>query len=131
MRDESAALGGLCALLGVVPTKPLSNARRELPSLSRGERLCFTFEFYRHLVPASEVTLEHFVLLATALAQGTEVEMIPCVHCGGIMVVERHPVARRGCDYCSRSRGSYTMEQTPVGERSIGPDARNPQGTLF
>jgi hypothetical protein len=128
MQSEAAALAGLCRLLGVIPLQRLSNVRRELPSLSRGERLCTVFEMYRRFMPDSEVTLEHAVLLVTALAQGTELEMGNCVHCGGVIVVDRYGTTRRACIHCHH-HPDQLIDNEQATQQHIAP--ADPQQDLF
>lgn len=100
-RSEAAAFVGLCYLLRVLPAETLSNARRELPSLARGERLCHAYEMYRSLVPDSSISLEHAVLLIMTVAQGHEFQVGNCRVCGGVVVAFRHTLVRWSCAHCN------------------------------
>jgi hypothetical protein len=105
LRDEAAAIGGLCYAMGVLPSRPLANANRELPSLSCGERLCYAFELYRSLIPDSPIDLEHLILLVTVLAQGDEVALGHCCQCDAAILVDRLGAQRLVCSHCRRSSG--------------------------
>jgi hypothetical protein len=99
-RSESAAIVGLCYLLGVLPAQPLANPRLELPSVARGKRLCDAFELYRQLVPHSLMTLDHVVLLIMTVAQGYEFRVGHCMSCGGVIVIDRSSLRRCRCAHC-------------------------------
>ena len=101
VRDEAAALVGLCSVLQVIPAQPLDNARRELPGLQRGERLCRVFELFQGLVGSSEFTLDHAILLIVAVAQGTELRLGHCTDCGGAMIFDPEALSRRMCSHCA------------------------------
>lgn len=132
-RNEAAALAGLCYALEVIPLRPVENARRELPGVRRGERACLAFEMYRSVVPISEITLEHTLLLVTSLAQGGELQMGCCAHCGAAMVFDPYGGNRRVCSYCRDEKGSGGGERPPAaGSPLNGPDsARHEQQSLF
>ena len=125
LRSEAAAIAGLCYVLDVIPSRRLSNARRELPNVGRGQRMCLAFEMYRKLVPASKITLEHIVLLVTAIAQGNELRVIHCLGCGGAIIMDRFELARRRCTHCSerQTRGALVrlrVQSSAIGEASPG-----------
>jgi hypothetical protein len=103
LRNEAAAIGGLCYALEVLPNRPLAHAVRELPGLARGERLCYAFELYRSLIPDSPIDLEHLILLVTVLAQADEVVLGHCCHCDAAILVDRLGGRRRVCSHCRRS----------------------------
>jgi hypothetical protein len=99
MQQESALLASLLSLLGVLPAEPGSAAA--LPALGRGELLCQAFEAYRLLLPAAQISFEHAVFLATALARGDQLRLGGCRECGGLLVTERFPLRERCCHHCS------------------------------
>ncbi len=113
LRSEAAALAGLCCLLEVIPQTPLSNIRRDLPTVARGERLCTAFEMYRGMIPVSRMTLEHVVLLVMALAQGSELQLGHCVSCGGMIVTDRYGTTRRSCGHCAELEPHRVREILP------------------
>jgi hypothetical protein len=108
MREEAAALAALCRVLQVIPPRMVPNARRELPGLARGERLCSAFEMYQTLIGNSEITLERAVLLVIAIAQGTELQLGHCLHCGGAIVFDPLAAVRRACSYCREAEPAVT-----------------------
>lgn len=113
-RSESAAVVGLCYLLDVLPPETISNPRRELPSVSRGQRLCVAYEMYLELVPKTVMTLEHVVLLIMTVAKGHEFQVGHCVSCGGVIVIDRSSLRRWSCTHC----GDHVAHEEGAGERS-------------
>lgn len=103
-RSEAAALVGLCYLLEVLPTRVLDDPRRELPCVTRGERLCEAYEMYRRLVPETPITLEHLVLLVMTVSQGKEFEVTHCAACRAVIVLDRGGRRRGTCTHCGDSR---------------------------
>lgn len=99
-RSESAAIVGLCYLLEVLPLEIVANPRRELPGVSRGQRLCVAYEMYLDLVPKTVMTLEHVVLLIMTVAKGHEFQVGHCVSCGGVIVIDRSSLRRWSCTHC-------------------------------
>lgn len=117
MRSEAACLGGLARSLGVLPPKQVKSAARVLPGVALGELLCHTFEVYRDVVPEARLTMEHFILLVLALAEGEEIELDHCAHCIGVIIVEVASRERRICFSCRESGGvkvdAYGEEDAP------------------
>ena len=98
---ETAQLASLFSLLRVVPAQSGVEAAGSLPSVVRGERLCYAFEIYRATIPSAQISFEHAVFLATALARGDQLRLGKCSGCGGLMVVERFPVREKCCQDCA------------------------------
>jgi hypothetical protein len=104
LQEETAVLASVLSLLGVVPSAtPAAAAAADaaLPGLTRGELLCQAFEVFRLLLPAAQISFEHAVFLATALARGDQLRLGPCSDCGGLMVTERFPVRAARCHHCA------------------------------
>jgi hypothetical protein len=101
---ETAQLASLLSLLGVIPTQPGLEAAASLPNVSRGERLCYAFEMYQTTIPSAQISFEHAVFLAIALARGDQLRLGACRDCGGLLVIERFPVRDRRCLYCTNLR---------------------------
>jgi hypothetical protein len=97
---ETAQLASLLSLLAVIPLHPSPEAAGSLPSVTRGDRLCYAFEMYRSLVPSAQISFEHAVFLATALARGDQLRLGGCRECGGLLVSERFPIGDKRCQYC-------------------------------
>ena len=98
---ESAQLASLLSLFGVIPVQPSPELAAALPSVARGEKLCSAFELFRTTIPTSQISFEHSVFLAKALARGDQLKLGGCRECGGLMVMERLPIRERRCQYCA------------------------------
>jgi len=101
VQQETAVLASLLSLLGVLPVRPATEASQGLPGVARGELLCQAFEIYRALIPSSQISFEHAVFLAVALARGDQLRLGGCAECGCLVVVERYPVRDKRCHYCA------------------------------
>lgn len=101
VQQETAVLASLLSLLGVVPPQPTPEDPNSAPGVARGELLCQAFEAYRALIPSSQISFEHSVFLATALARGDQLRLGGCVECGSLVVVERFPIRDKRCHYCT------------------------------
>ena len=97
---ETAQLASLLSLLGVVPIQPGLEAASCLPTVARGERLCYAFEMYQTTIPTAQISFEHAVFLAAALARGDQLRLGGCRECAGLLVLERFPLRDRRCQYC-------------------------------
>lgn len=87
-------------MLAVFPSTPMLNARKELPTLAHGERLCSAYVLYRQIIPDTLISIEHAVMLAIALAQASELLLTTCSRCEGALLVDRYGSLRRLCIYC-------------------------------
>ena len=122
LQEETALLASMLSLLDVVPspaTGPLARtalAKRAdasdcprttlspgvpLADVKRGESLCEAFEAFRLLLPAAQISFEHAVFLATALARGDQLRLGDCSGCGSLMVTERFPLRLARCAHCA------------------------------
>ena len=101
LQQETALLASVLSLLGVVPPALSAETPGALPGLTRGELLCQAFEAYRLLLPAAQISFEHTVFLATALARGDQLRFGRCSDCGGLLVTERFPLRDRRCHHCA------------------------------
>jgi hypothetical protein len=132
LQEETALLASMLSLLGVVPvvapvvapaasmpsgcaaapagavSAGAATAAMSLPGVTRGELLCHAFEAFRLLLPAAQISFEHAVFLATALARGDQLRLGDCSDCGSLMVTERFPLRSARCTHCAgtaQSRG--------------------------
>jgi hypothetical protein len=103
---ETAQLASLLSLMSVVPVQAGPEIAGSLPNISRGEKLCYAFEVYQATIPSSQISFEHAVFLAVALARGDQLRLGGCRDCGGLMVMERFPVGDRRCQYCAHPRSA-------------------------
>jgi hypothetical protein len=101
MQWETAQLASLLSLLSVVPSHPGPDMAIALPTVARGEKLCYAYELYQATIPAAQISFEHAVFLAVALTKGDQLRLGGCRDCGGLMVIERFPLRERRCQYCS------------------------------
>jgi hypothetical protein len=69
--------------------------------VTRGELLCQAFEAFRLMLPSAQISFEHAVFLATALARGDQLRLGDCSDCGSLMVTERFPLRASRCTHCS------------------------------
>ncbi len=82
VQQESAVLASLFCLLGVLPSPETDANEPPLPGVAKGERLCQAFEAYLMMVPASQISFEHAVLLISELVRGDELHLGDCNQCG-------------------------------------------------
>jgi hypothetical protein len=60
-------------------------------------------------IPSAQISFEHTVFLAVALARGDQLKLGCCRDCNELLVMERLPLSERRCHYCAKSR-STTMK---------------------
>lgn len=124
LQEETALLASMLSLLGVVPAGMPAAASAAtggaavppvaagaaaaarttgatLPGVTRGELLCQAFEAFRLMLPSAQISFEHAVFLATALARGDQLRLGDCSDCGSLMVTERFPLRASRCTHCS------------------------------
>jgi hypothetical protein len=101
MQQEAAVLASLFCLLGVTPTTIIVDEENPLPACARAERLCQAFEAYLMLVPSSQISFEHAVLLVNELARGVELRLDDCGTCGGLLVVDSTAAGDIRCTRCA------------------------------
>ena len=101
VQQESAVLASLFCLLGVLPSPDPIDNEPPLPGVARGERLCQAFEAYLMLVPASQISFEHAVLLINELLREEEIRLGDCNQCGGLVVVDGLALKDIRCGRCS------------------------------
>ncbi|HEV8019258.1 MAG TPA: hypothetical protein VGP32_11960 [Steroidobacteraceae bacterium] len=120
LQEETAVLASVLSLLGVLPAAlppaaagatrvsaagepalATADAAGALPGLTRGELLCQAFEAFRLLLPSAQISFEHAVFLATALARGDQLRLGGCADCGSLMVTERFAPRAARCHHCA------------------------------
>lgn len=104
LQEETAVLASVLSLLGVVPAATPAAPTETMaaaPGLTRGELLCQAFEAYRVLLPSAQISFEHAVFLATALARGDQLRLGRCADCGSLMVTERFTLRPGRCHHCA------------------------------
>lgn len=135
LRSEVAAMAGLCRVLGVVPDQPVAEARKRLPSITNGERLCFALELLREVVPAARLSFEQAVLLVYALAEGERWNLDHCTSCRALILVDRLCLQRRVCVHCQREararKKDNAVVEEPIMEADEAVDGEGVQQDLF
>jgi len=102
LQEEAALLASMLSLLGVLPAGTASmTGAAALPGVARGELLCQAFEAFRLALPAAQISFEHAVFLATALARGDQLRLCDCSGCGSLMVTERFRLRSALCSHCA------------------------------
>jgi hypothetical protein len=119
--SEASAMAGLACVLGAVPPRPVPHARKVLPSVELGEKLCQAFEIFRRVVPESRFSIDHFILLALSLAEGEELEVGHCNHCQAVLLLDRLSTRPRQCQSCKSGDGQKSREEFLTGSSTIAP----------
>jgi len=110
LQEESALLGSVLSLLGVIPGGMSAAAgapaagragSASLPGVTRGVLLCQAFEAFRLVLPSAQISFEHAVFLALTLARGDQLRLGDCSECGSLMVTERFPLRTSRCTHCT------------------------------
>jgi hypothetical protein len=109
LRAEASAAGGLACVLGVVPESPIRNAKKTLPSVESGERLCHAYELYRQIVPEARLTMDQLIILVIALSEQEDLEIAHCRNCNGALLVDRLGASRRLCLACRQVAGQPSV----------------------
>ena len=100
MQIEAASLAGICKVMGVLPRLRMPNVA-EFTAPARGERLCQAYEAYLDSFPRPQISIEHAVLLVTALSTTDAISIGKCVICGGIVLLDLGDVVDDCCVYCA------------------------------
>ena len=103
IQQETVWLASLLSLFGVIPPEPSQEEGTALPGVARGVLLCDAFEYFRELIPTSQISFEHAVFLATTLARGEQLRVGRCVDCESLIVTERFPIRDKRCYPCTAS----------------------------
>jgi hypothetical protein len=133
LRAEVAAMAGLCQILRVIPAEHLPTARSTLPSVARGERLCYAYELFRVIIPNVRLTFEQLVLLVTTLAEGDPWSTAICNICHAVILCDRLSMARLICEECSRNevRGHVASVAAVNDRHNENEGSTYLQGSLF
>jgi hypothetical protein len=103
IQQETVWLASLLSLFGVIPPEPSLDEGSALAGVARGVLLCDAFEYFQALIPASQISFEHAVFLATTLAQGEQLRVGRCIDCESLIVTERFPIRDKRCYPCTAS----------------------------
>jgi hypothetical protein len=128
LRTEASAIGGLACVLGVLPPKLAPSANRDRQSVeAAAERLCGIFELYQHIVPQSHFTMDQFIRLTIALAEGQDLKIGHCENCHGALLLERPAASRRLCPICRQDLLVHpSADRTRAARRLEDPVAADP-----
>jgi hypothetical protein len=101
LRQEAAALAGLCCVLGLVEGRP-RRAGPQAAAIGRAVSLCQAYAVYQAVVEAPAISFEHAVLLVTLLAQGQELRVSHCGGCGTLLVQDTLALGAPRCVLCAQ-----------------------------
>jgi hypothetical protein len=113
IRCEAAALAGICKALGVIPKEPVPDARRYLPSVSRGEHAMRIHDSFCEMVPSARITLEQLFWLLLALADGESQDVAPCEGCDAALLFCPWDPPPRPCINCSDELWRKAVKERP------------------
>jgi hypothetical protein len=113
LRSEASAIAGVAQRFGMLPVGPLKSARKLMPGLVLGERLCWLYEVYHEWIPDATLTLERFLLLVLELAEQKKLFLSRCDNCGGFWVIDKLETRHRQCCGCA-SAARRPKSQTPT-----------------
>jgi hypothetical protein len=111
--QEAATFAAIARLLDVIPAHSIQERAEMARSLQQGEGVCRAFELFHAYVPASEISIDHAFLLATALARGDEVRLGHCAGCHALILIDCLRPAEQTCTYATaRSRSLHDVDST-------------------
>lgn len=139
LRCEAAVLAGFLRAFDVFPLPMNGVAPEALSGLMRGERLCRAYAEFRALLPATQITIEHSMLLLTELVRGVELSLGQCTTCQVLVLVDRLALGPVRCAYCAfeaqsgltYARPIAPSEPTPGPDQDGGDPPEGYQGSLF
>jgi hypothetical protein len=103
LHSEASALAGIVLLWRLIPPESVQNARRKLPSVELGEKLCKAFELFRVIVPGCAMTMDRLILLTLALAE-RQLTVRLCRECHAAILCDPIDLPRELCLSCQRDR---------------------------
>jgi hypothetical protein len=101
LRSEASAITGLAQRFGMLPVGPVKSARKLIPGLVLGERLCWLYEVYREWIPDATLTMERFLLLVLELTEQKTLFLSRCDNCSGFWVIDKFETRHRQCCACT------------------------------
>jgi hypothetical protein len=136
VREEASAIAGFLRFFyDVIPDERCPDARKKLPGIERGERLCDALELFREMIPETCITLEQVVLLVFTLAEGESWELGVCANanCHAAILIDRLALSRRLCAYCEPRAGAdrFEVQEPMLTLEREHADASFVQKTLF
>jgi hypothetical protein len=101
LRSEASAIAGVAQRFGILPVGPIKSARKLLPGLVLGERLCWLYEVYHEWVPDATLTMERFLLLVLELVEQKTLILTQCDNCNGCWIIDKLETRHRQCWACT------------------------------
>lgn len=135
LHPEASALAALARMWKLVPASPVRNARKVLPGLEWGESLCEAFEFFHTVVPRGMLTVDQFILLTLALAEG-KLAVAHCAQCQAAILIDPLEVQLLRCRMCAQPAPFSSRHRVPQTSDSPeampgGDDGTGDQQSLF
>jgi hypothetical protein len=72
------------------------------PGLENGERLCLAYEILREWAPGNDIELDQAVLLARGATSGKDIQLICCLNCRSVMLIDTLARRHELCTTCRR-----------------------------
>lgn len=114
VQAEASVLASLFTILDVTPTREAVAPGYPVPDLTRAERLCHAFESYLMIVPGSQITFEHAVLLLNELDRAVELQMNECNTCSSLVVIDALALQDRvTCGRCAEIPAREPADDSP------------------
>ncbi len=105
LREHSAALASLCALVGLLGEPPAAPAgvstAPATAGIARAALLCQAYEAYRHYAHEPAIGFEHAVLLLARLQRNAELRLSFCRGCGALRVADGFGLRPPRCNVCA------------------------------
>lgn len=118
-RDEAGALCAIGVMLGGMSAIAMPNARRDFPTLERGEILCNAYDMFLRAVGDSSFTLEHALQLAYMISQG-ELKLGNCIGCNAAIVFGADtPEKKQKCSECNGTPNHRLIARNGATEKAI------------
>jgi hypothetical protein len=135
LRTELTAAAALCQVLRVIPAhevalEPDGGAK----SVAAAEGMCRAFVLYKKLVPQGHLSLEHLMILVTALARRDSWALERCSRCDSFVLGDPLSLENRLCSECRDiAKPPKVWEPEPVMEVASLQDSNHTgyQHSLF
>jgi hypothetical protein len=102
IQTHASVIGRYFSLMGLTPENTIP--AKAFPSVPRGELLCLAYGTYYATNADILIDFERAILLATALAQRDEVDLIRCGDCGGWLLIDRLAKDTESSQLCEACR---------------------------
>jgi len=85
----------MLSLFSVIPAQPAPELAASLPTVARGEKLCYAFEMYQATIPASQIASSTQYFWPRHWRAATSSDSAAARECGGLLVIRALPVRER------------------------------------